>query len=872
MKRAVSILLAMVFALTLFPGSAEAASSAYGSAVWLRDTPLQQGVTYSDNIFWSGDYDKPRHEYYFTYTPGIGSNLPSASGQAADPNPVQPDAAQPDGSQPDSGMDLSWLFQGQNQTASYGGYGTVYTGVRPVASYGNSVCGRSTVSEAAQKYESMGYRVVGGINGDFYDTATGYPLGILVSDGEVLSGSSEYYAVGFRADGSVVMGTPKMSIVASATGRSLKLASLNKPRVDKAGVTMLTSDYRDDHTTGSSVEKEGVNVLATVIGGRAEIGGELYLRVDQVVEDAQARTLAENQVLLTGASNGYDEGLGFLRSLTPGETVTISITTADPQWADVTEAVGAYYLLVENGVAKTDFEVSAAPRTAVGVKANGELVLYTLDGRQNSVSMGASLGVLAKRMVELGCVSALCLDGGGSTTAVAAMPDGTASKLLNSPSDSAQRKVTNHIMLLAPGGATGIPGGVYLSAGAPAVLAGHSVKLTANATDTNYYPMSLPLEFYATAGEVQNNTFIAPRQGGTVTVTASCNGLTAQRDILVLDAPSSMSIKADGASAATTMVGGKMQLTLTASYNHRSIEIFPEDVVWSIDPSLGTVDQTGLFTASQTPGSGSITATRGNVTASIPVTVEANHPFVDLSGHWAEPYMGQLYQQKVLTGEVGTDGQLYARPERGLSRAEFSVLLARYLKIDTSAYAGKATPFTDLEGVESWAGAAIRAMYDMGIVNGVSADRFAPSASLERSQAVTMLGRALGLTADSMPSPEIPAEPSPETPVTPDGSLPDGTSPDGTAPEEPAPEDVPPEWLGTTIPVLPDDTLALPETLAAADFFSYPDAGEVPEYAQLYFQILVAKGAVEARDGMLAPASAITRAEICKALVVMRNG
>ena len=42
----------------------------------------------------------------------------------------------------------------------------------PVASFGASVCGRSTVSDAARKYESMGYRVVGGINGDFYDTAT----------------------------------------------------------------------------------------------------------------------------------------------------------------------------------------------------------------------------------------------------------------------------------------------------------------------------------------------------------------------------------------------------------------------------------------------------------------------------------------------------------------------------------------------------------------------------------------------------------------------------------------------------------------------------------------------------------------------------
>ncbi len=827
MKRASSLFLALILALSLLPWEARAASQAYGSDVWLREAALQQGVSYSENIFWSGSYDKPRHEYYFTYTPGIGSNLPSTWNGG-----YQPSGGQPDG----GGLDLSWLFP--DQTASYGSFsGEAYTGIRPVASFGASVCGRSTVSDAARKYESMGYRVVGGINGDFYDTATGYPLGILVSDGEVLSGSSEYYAVGFRPDGSVVMGSPKLSIMASASGRSLKLASLNKPRVDKAGVTMLTSDYRDDHTTGSSVASDGVNVLATVIGGRAAIGGELYLQVDQVVEDAETRTLAENQVLLTGASNGYTEGLAFLRSLTPGETVTISITAQDPQWAGVTEAIGAYYLLVENGVAKDGFEATAAPRTAVGVKANGDLVLYTLDGRQNAVSMGASLGVLAQRMVELGCVTALCLDGGGSTTAVAATPDVDTAKLLNSPSDKSQRKVTNHILLLAPGGATGIPNGIYLSAAAPAVLAGHTVKLNANVTDTNYYPANYPIDITATAGEVSGGIFTAPQQGGIATVTAVYDNLFAQQDILVLDEPGAMSILADGAATATVMANGKMQLTLTASYNHRSLEIFPEDVAWEIDPSLGTIDQTGLFTASSTAGKGTITAVRGSVRASIPVTVEANHPFEDLAGHWAEPYMGQLYQQKVLTGEAAGDGKLYAYPERGLTRAEFSVLLARYLNIDTAAYAGKDTPFTDLEGVESWAGGAIRAMYDKGIVNGVNESHFAPQNPLERSQAAAMLGRALGLTEASLPAPEP--------------SVPSG---DDTIP----PED--------GIPGLPEDTLAV-----ANDFFAYPDAEQVPEYAQLYFQILVANGAFDGRDGLLVPAAPITRAEICKALVVMRS-
>lgn len=873
MKRAISLITAFALALALLPAAALAASPAFGSDVWLKDTVLQESVTYSENIFWSSGYDKPRHEYYFTYTPGIGGALPSAwggqSGGSASSTQWNPE-----------GLDLSWLFPNQDTAAGAGPeeaadgealpeeVSPLPAGVRPVASFGSSVCARSTVSEAAQKYESLGYRVVGAINGDFYDMATGYPLGILVSDGELLSGSPEYYAVGFRADGSAVMGAPNLTMTAvSSGGYSVKLASLNKPRVDKAGVTMLTYDYRDDHTTGPSVETDGINALATIIGGRASIGETLTLLVQEVSEDALPRTLAENQVLLTGASNGYDTGLAFLRSLTPGQTVTVSFTTADTRWNDVTEAVGAYDLLVENGTARDDFKVSADPHTAIGMKANGEVIFYTLDGRQNSVSMGSSLGVLAKRMVELGCVTALNLDGGGSTTAVAAMPDSTSAKLLNSPSDKSQRKVSNHLLLLAPGNATGEPSGVYLSAASPAVLTGHTVKLTANVTDTHYFPMNLPLHYAATAGEVSNGVFTAPMQSGTATVSASYDLFTAQQNILVLDAPGSMTVRAKGSSAASLSIiaGGTAQLSVSALYNHLPLEIFPEDVNWSVDPNLGSIDEHGLFTASEQAGSGTITATRGTVWATLPVTVEANHPFVDLEGHWAEPYMGSLYQQQILTGEYEGE-QLYARPDRGLSRAEFSVLLARYLGLDTEQYAGKSTVFTDLEGVDAWAGPAIRAMYELGVVNGTDATHFSPQEPLQRAQAAAMLGRALHLTAEEVqPDPDTgSAEPPAGTPVEDAGGLP-AEEPDGSSGEPPLPDE----------PVLPPEegvaqAAVVSASQTAQGFDAYPDADQVPEYALAYFKILIDRGALDGRDGKLLPAASITRAEICKALVVMQ--
>ena len=51
MKKALSMFLSFVLMLTMIPGAALAASEAYGSEVWLRDTQVHSAVTLSDNIY-----------------------------------------------------------------------------------------------------------------------------------------------------------------------------------------------------------------------------------------------------------------------------------------------------------------------------------------------------------------------------------------------------------------------------------------------------------------------------------------------------------------------------------------------------------------------------------------------------------------------------------------------------------------------------------------------------------------------------------------------------------------------------------------------------------------------------------------------------
>lgn len=55
------------------------------------------------------------------------------------------------------------------------------------------------------------------------------------------------------------------------------------------------------------------------------------------------------------------------------------------------------------------------PRTAIGQKADGSIILLAIDGRQG-LKLGASLKDVQNVMLKLGAVNAMCLDGGGSTT------------------------------------------------------------------------------------------------------------------------------------------------------------------------------------------------------------------------------------------------------------------------------------------------------------------------------------------------------------------------------------------------------------------------------------------------------------------------
>lgn len=548
-----------------------AASEALGEDLSAKDTVIHEETQLSTNVFWSTAYSDLRTENLITYSP--------------------------------------------NKT------------VTPIVTYGGVLTDRSSVADTANALEGEGYRVVAGINGDFYNVSTGLPIGLVITDGVLRSSDAGYYAIGFRADGTAVLGKPGVKVSADlgyavddGSGSPVELIrpviAVNKARTN-SGVFLYTYDFNAKHTTGTT--EAGVNVVCTVEQGQLAIGSTVTARVERV-EETTVTAIQPDQIVLSANANADAYYTNALRNMSVGSEVTLTVS-ANAGWDDVEYAVGALYCLAENGAVASGLAAGVNPRTAVGQKADGTLVFYTIDGRRSGYSIGASLTQVGQRLVELGCETVLCLDGGGSTNLAVTTPDSTDASIINRPSET-NRKVTNQIFLVASNRSSGRLDHFYVKAASDYVLAGSSVAVNVTGVDTNYIPMDADYDLSASAGTLENGTLTTPASGGDVTVMASGRGSRGSTVVHAIRTPDTLTLKKGTASLTTLTVtpGSKTTLTAGAVWNHLTLAADAKAFTWSVSGDIGTVDENGVFTAAA-PGSGSLTVSAGGKSLTIPITV-----------------------------------------------------------------------------------------------------------------------------------------------------------------------------------------------------------------------------------------------------------
>ena len=318
----------------------------------------------------------------------------------------------------------------------------------PLLSNG-TIKGRERVS-SMQRVASPQMTTVG-VNGDFFSWTGGWPSGLLIRSGVVEHQSA--------------LGRASVGIDATATLRADKVpwfgrwhgpdnlwnpvAQLNEPpRANSAALFTPVWGGRTPAVNGITVVLQPFPPAAPrqdLVGTIAAIGGGESTDIP-----------ADGAVLVARGSAATP--LSLLPVSTP-VTVRIPLPTT---WASVTDAVSAGPTLVRNG--RPIFNAGEAltlaqlrgrdPRTAIGQRADGSIVMVAVDGRRRGWSIGITNWDMAQTLVRYGCMTGFALDSGGSTTVAF---DGT---VLNRPSDTGGERPVGEALVI---GYTG----VYAPAVAP---------------------------------------------------------------------------------------------------------------------------------------------------------------------------------------------------------------------------------------------------------------------------------------------------------------------------------------------------------------------------------------------------------------------
>jgi len=213
-----------------------------------------------------------------------------------------------------------------------------------------------------------------------------------------------------------------------------RIDGINRPRLDNE-LILFTPEF--DRTTLSG--PQGIEAIA-------EKG-----RVAAVAEAAGNAVIPRAGFVLSA----HGEAAAWVRTnLKPGTRVEARTAVAlRPRPVFIPDfVIGGGPRLVRGGQAVAPdpeiytpaFAEARHPRTAVGVRSDGRVLLVTVDGRQPETSVGMTIAELAALLIELGAVEAVNMDGGGSTTMV------VRDRVVNSPSDlTGERAVGDALLVIA---------------------------------------------------------------------------------------------------------------------------------------------------------------------------------------------------------------------------------------------------------------------------------------------------------------------------------------------------------------------------------------------------------------------------------------
>ena len=287
----------------------------------------------------------------------------------------------------------------------------------------------------------------------------------------------------------------------------------------------------------------------------------------------------------------YKRGIGRAYfGITKSGEVVIGDSLNEATLATLQEAISGFYMIVKNGQRVgpgLNADSNVAPKTAVGVKADGSVVIVTVDGRNYPISSSIGDYDLATIMLDLGCVDVLNLDGGGSTTYLAKYEGERALNLKNNPSDAVERKVSSCLFVTSSATPSGVFDHASLSPNNEVYTPGSEVPFSAIGVDSAGEPSDLPSDgAFALANDsfgsiTADGLFTSNGTTGTAVINYISGGEVKGSTSIEVREPDEIYFSDEEVSLGYDETKTCKELSLVVRYQDRDMIIKPGDIVWS---------------------------------------------------------------------------------------------------------------------------------------------------------------------------------------------------------------------------------------------------------------------------------------------------
>ena len=278
----------------------------------------------------------------------------------------------------------------------------------------------------------------------------------------------------------------------------------------------------------------------------------------------------------------------------------------------IKEAIQAFgSILIKDGkinVTKSaNYTANRASRTAIGITAEGKVVMMVLDGRQLPRSAGGSLEEIAQIMLEAGCVQAVNLDGGGSTTYLSKPAGKDDIELVNVPSDGYERRVSASLVVVSTAAPSTAFDSAIISSDYEYITAGTSMQFSATGISNTGNAAVIPEGAYwqvsdETIASIDENGLFTALDYGTVTVEFIVEGEAVGSKVINVVIPDDIKFAEDRIVA---IYGVPKELSLTLWYQGCPVAFNMEtDVYMALEDGkehAGTIDNV-TFTANENSG------------------------------------------------------------------------------------------------------------------------------------------------------------------------------------------------------------------------------------------------------------------------------